>query len=211
MDKFILFIIFLAILDASAFRDGEDARAELGQLPYVVRLRLAEALLHQQAPRSSRYRETLCSSNYNVATGVEPIADGGKTGMVFAVLNFPLYLKLHNVNCHSSFKIYCYECCGIMTERRFQSFSIPTEDAAPVVRRSKRISMLPPPQPIAMGPPAAPGPRVHPLEVRSHWSATDQQEHNSLILGILNTANIGMLQKLPGIGPKTAIKLHTQR
>ena len=62
-----------------------------------------------------------------------------------------------------------------------------------------------------MGPPRPPGPRVHPLEVRSHWSARDQEEHNSLILGILNTANIAMLQKLPGIGPKTAIKLHTQR
>ena len=101
-----------------------------------------------------------------------------------------------------------------MTEIRFQSFSIPTEDAAPAVRRSKRISMLQPPPmgpPQPMGPPAAPGPRVHPLEVRSHWSAKDQQEHNGLILGILNTANIGMLQKLPGIGPKTAIKLHTQR
>merc|ERR1719322_351716 len=93
-----------------------------------------------------------------------------------------------------------------------QSFSIPNEDTVPLLRRSKRISMLqPPPPPQPMGPPAPPGPRVHPLEVRSHWSAKDQQEHNGLILGILNTANIGMLQKLPGIGPKTAIKLHTQR
>ena len=71
--------------------------------------------------------------------------------------------------------------------------------------------LQPPPPSQPMGPPAAPGPRVHPLEVKGHWSTKDQQEHNGLILGILNTANIGMLQKLPGIGPKTAIKLHTQR
>jgi DNA uptake protein ComE-like DNA-binding protein len=74
------------------------------------------------------------------------------------------------------------------------------------LRRSKRLSMMPPPPVMS-----APGLRVHPLEVRSHWTSNDQKEQNSLMLGILNRAELRMLQKLPGVGPKTAIKLHTQR
>ena len=185
-------------LDSSAFRVGEDARAELGQPP-PLRLRLAEALLHQQAARGPRHRETLGSSNYHAATGAEPIAFGGETGPgmigIAIRMSFTEFYFMQDLHCNEL----------------LQSLSIPNEDTAPVLRRSKRISMLQPPPPQPMGPPAPPGPRVHPLEVRSHWSAKDQQEHNGLILGILNTANIGMLQKLPGIGPKTAIKLHTQR
>ena len=191
-------------LDSSAFRVGEDARAELGQPP-PLRLRLAEALLHQQAARGPRHRETLGSSNHHAATGAEPIAFGGETGTVSDCQpEFQSQSQCHSLN-------FCIMQDLPHHNELLQSFSIPNEDAAPVLRRSKRISMLQPPPPQPMGPPAPPGPRVHPLEVRSHWSAKDQQEHNGLILGILNTANIGMLQKLPGIGPKTAIKLHTQR
>ena len=73
--------ILVPMLDSSAFRVGEDARAELGQPP-PLRLRLAEALLHQQTARGPRDREALSSSNHNAATGAEPIAFGGKTGTV---------------------------------------------------------------------------------------------------------------------------------
>ena len=51
----------------------------------------------------------------------------------------------------------------------------------------------------------------HPLQENKAWRVRNQNEHNSNLLTILNTANMGMLQKLPGIGPKSAIIIHSQR
>ena len=68
------------------------------------------------------------------------------------------------------------------------------------LRRSKRLSVMQPAVPI-----------MHALEEKQAWKVRNQIDHNDNMLRLLNNANVGMLQKLPGVGPKTAIILHSQR
>ncbi len=83
-------------------------------------------------------------------------------------------------------------------------FGVKADEQEAVLRRSKRLSVLQ-----ATMPP--PPPRVHPLQTKTAWTVYDQGEHNANILTLLNSGNHTMLEKLPGIGPKTAVKIHTQR
>lgn len=43
------------------------------------------------------------------------------------------------------------------------------------------------------------------------WRIENQERHNAKILAIVNTANLRVLQSLPGIGAKTAISIHSFR
>ncbi len=71
----------------------------------------------------------------------------------------------------------------------------------PPLRRSSRLSVVRPPPP----------PLTHALEEKSCWRVANQKVHNDKILDIVNTANVKILQTLPGIGPKTAISIHSYR
>ena len=71
------------------------------------------------------------------------------------------------------------------------------------VRRSIRISNLQNEN--------SPKIMTHALEEKKAWKVSNQKAHNQQILNILNSGNLKILQTLPGIGPKTAIGLHSYR
>ena len=50
-----------------------------------------------------------------------------------------------------------------------------------------------------------------PFDVKHNWKIRNQVKHNSQLLGLLNTANLKMLQAIPAIGPKTAYILYEHR
>ena len=50
-----------------------------------------------------------------------------------------------------------------------------------------------------------------PFAVKQNWKVKNQEKHNSRLLGLLNTANLKMLQAIPAIGPKTAYILYEHR
>ena len=52
---------------------------------------------------------------------------------------------------------------------------------------------------------------THFSDERSLWRVDNQRKHNEKVLDILNTASAAMMERLPGIGPKTAISIHTYR
>ena len=65
----------------------------------------------------------------------------------------------------------------------------------------KKESFAPPP----------PQKLTHALEEKQAWKIENQSAHNKNILGLLNSGNMKILQMLPGVGPKSAIIIHTQR
>ena len=50
-----------------------------------------------------------------------------------------------------------------------------------------------------------------PFAVKQNWKVRNQENHNAQLLGLLNTANLKMLQAIPAIGPKTAYILYEHR
>ena len=50
-----------------------------------------------------------------------------------------------------------------------------------------------------------------PFEVKDNWKIRNQEKHNARLLGLLNSANLKMLQSIPAIGPKTAYILLEHR
>ena len=50
-----------------------------------------------------------------------------------------------------------------------------------------------------------------PFEVKEHWKVKNQDKHNARLLGLLNSANLKVLQAIPAIGPKTAYVLMEHR
>ena len=50
-----------------------------------------------------------------------------------------------------------------------------------------------------------------PFEVKQNWKVRNQERHNTRLLGLLNAANLKMLQAIPAIGPKTAYVLYEHR
>ena len=50
-----------------------------------------------------------------------------------------------------------------------------------------------------------------PFDVKQNWKVRNQERHNTQLLGLLNTANLKMLQAIPAIGPKTAYILYEHR
>ena len=66
-----------------------------------------------------------------------------------------------------------------------------------LVRRSVRISRQ--------------DPIKHAIKDDRMWKVRNMESHKRNLLEILNSGNLKILQSLPGIGPKTAIVVHSHR